>query len=241
MRWHLIEGIEGCHFAKENNCTAVVVDALRASCTAAMLLDAGAKEITLRNDATSALTFKEAHPEILLFGERHGLPPEGFDYGNSPRHVAAASGKSVGFTTTNGTALMLEAWGAPELLMGSVTNGLALVNHLTLGDRDVVLIPAGKVDDPEYHAQEDWVAAAAIVMLTDLEVGEGATAFREWSHMISMDGVEELFQTAPHAEVLREIDHAKDIAFCARPNITKALPRAAARTSSGIHLEDVNR
>lgn len=240
MRWHLIQGIEGCHFAKEQGCGAVVVDALRASCTAAMLFDAGATDITLVPDVQTALSFKAGNPGALLYGEREGLPPDGFDYGNSPRDVSAASGKSVGFTTSNGTALMLEAWGAPEVLMGSVTNGIALLNHLLALDRDVVLIPAGKADDPEFDAQEDWVAAAAIAMLTDLEIGEGATAYREWSHMISLDGVAKLFDTATHAEALRAINLAEDIAFCARPNITRAVPSASARMEYGIRLIDVN-
>jgi 2-phosphosulfolactate phosphatase len=236
MRWHIIEGIEGCRFAKEQGYSAVVVDALRASCTAAMLLDAGATDITLVPDVPTALAFKKSNPEGLLFGERDGLPPDGFDYGNSPRDVAAAMGKSVGFTTSNGTALMLEAWGAPEVYMGSVTNGLALVQQVMADDRDVVLIPAGNVADPEFSAQEDWVAASAIVMLADIEVGEGATAYREWSHMISLDGVRKLFETAPHSEVLRAIQLEEDIAYCAGPNRTRALPRADERSEYGIVL-----
>lgn len=238
MRWHIIEGKAGCAFAKEHGHTVVVVDALRASCTAAMLFDVGATDITLVPDISTALAWKSENPNGLLFGERDGLPPEGFDFGNSPRDVEAASGKSVGFTTSNGTSLMLEAWGAPEIYMASVTNSLALVQHLFAvnRERDVVLIPAGKIDDPEFSAQEDWVAAASIVTLTEHEVGEGATEFREWRHMVSLDGVANLFATAPHSDALREIALEEDIAFCARPNITNALPKAHAKTDFGIVL-----
>lgn len=236
MRWHIIEGIQGCTFAKENNLTAVIVDALRASCTAAMLFDAGAKDITLVPDVPAARALKQANPDLLLFGERDGLPPEGFDYGNSPREVAAAAGKSIAFTTSNGTALMLEAWGAPDLYMASVTNARALVQHLLTEDKDIVLIPAGNVTDPDFSAQEDWVAAAAIVMLTDHQVAEGATQFREWQHMISLDGIPKLFNTAPHADTFRKINLEQDITFCAKPNITNALPKAVAKTETGILL-----
>lgn len=238
MRWHFIEGAAGCRFAKEHEFAAVVVDALRASCTAAMMLHSGALEITLVPDVETAFAFREANQGALLFGEREGLPPEGFDYGNSPREVGAVSGKPAGFTTSNGTALMLEAWGAPNVLMGSVTNGLALVNHLLAGERDAVLIPAGKVNDPDFSAQEDWVAAATIAMLTEWEVGEGAAEYREWSHMIGMDGVAKLFGTAPHADTLRAIGLEEDIAFCARPNLTTALPRAVERTTFGVLLRN---
>lgn len=237
MRWHIIEGIEGCRYAKEHGHTAVIVDALRASCTAAMLLDAGATDITLVPDVAMALDFKKANPDALLFGEREGLPPKGFDYGNSPREVTAAKGKSIGFTTSNGTALMIEAFGAPEVYMASVTNGMALVQQVMAHDRDAVLIPAGNVADPEFSAQEDWVAAAAMVMLTDIEVGEGCTAFREWQHMISLDGVAKLFGSAPHSDALRAIGLEEDIRFCARPNLTTALPRAVGRSEIGIQLK----
>jgi 2-phosphosulfolactate phosphatase len=236
MHWHIIEGMEGCKFAKENDHTAVIVDALRASCTAAMLFDAGATDITLVPDIKTAHAWKTDNPEGLLFGERDGLPPEGFDFGNSPREVSAANGKSIGFTTSNGTALMLEAWGASQVYMASVTNAMALAQRLLPEEKDIVLIPAGKIDDPEFSAQEDWVAATAIVMQTDHEVGEGATEFREWRHMIGFDGVAKLFQTAPHSEVLRQIDLEDDIAYCARPNLTTALPTVQSRTQFGILL-----
>lgn len=232
----MIEGMDGCRYAREYGHTAVIVDALRASCTAAMLLDAGATEITLVPDVDTALKFKTANPDALLFGERNGLPPEGFDYGNSPREVAAAKGKSIGFTTSNGTALMIEAFGAPEVYMASVTNGMVLVQQVMALDRDAVLILAGNVSDPEFSAQEDWVAASAMVMLTDIEVGEGITAFREWRHMISLDGVAKLFDTAPHSDALRAIGLGEDIRFCARPNLTTALPRAVGRSEFGIQL-----
>ena len=239
MHWHVVEGRTGCAFAKAHGYTAVIVDALRASCTAAMLFEAGAEDITLVPDVESARALKATDPETLLFGERDGLPPSGFDYGNSPRDVSAAHGKSIAFTTSNGTALMLEAWGAPEVLMASVTNATALVQYVLQWESDVVLIPAGNVDDPEFSAQEDWVAAAAIVMLTDREVGEGTATLREWRHMISLDGVAKLFATAPHAERLRSIGLEEDIAFCARSNVTNALPKAAAKTDNGIVLRCV--
>lgn len=236
MRWHMIEGIDGCHFAKEQECVAVVVDALRASCTAAMLFDAGALDLTLVPDVETALRYKEEHPDALLYGERNGLPPEGFDFGNSPREVQGAKGKSVGFTTSNGTALMLEAFGASAVYMASVTNAFALVQQVLAQDRDAVLIPAGSVVDPDFSAQEDWVAATAIAMSTDIEVGDGCDAYRKWQHMISLDGVAKLFATAPHADALRAIGLQDDIGFCARPNLTRAVPVVESRNEFGIRL-----
>ncbi|PCJ57090.1 MAG: hypothetical protein COA73_11160 [Candidatus Hydrogenedentota bacterium] len=234
MRFHFIEGLAGCVYAKEHGCTAVIVDALRASATAAMLLDAGATELLLVPDVETAFRAKEANSDALLYGERGGVPPEGFDYGNSPQDCAPAEGKRVIFTTTNGTALALEAYGAPEVLLGTTVNASALVNYVVEQDRDVVLIPAGKVSDSEYSAQEDWVAAASMGMLVDMEVDEGAAAYREWQHLISLDGVAKLFATAPHAEELRKVNLESDIAYCARRDLTKAVPQIVERNEFGL-------
>lgn len=239
MHIHIIEGAEGCRVAREQGYTAVIVDALRASCTATMLLEAGAHGITLVPNVPSALALKEQHPEFLLFGERNGLPPEGFDYGNSPRTVDAARDRSIGFTTSNGTALMLEAWGAPEVLMASVTNMASLIERISGQERDVVLVPAGNVADPEFSAQEDWVAATAIALRAGIPLGEGEAESRQWASRIEHEGIEALFASAPHAEKLRAVGLEDDIAFCAQVNIAAAIPRATSLTDSSLLLERV--
>ena len=238
MTWHIIEGKAGCDYAKEHACAAVIVDALRASATAAMLLDAGATEILVVAEVDDALQAKESRPDALLYGERGGLPPEGFDYGNSPKDAHAAKGRPVIFTTSNGSKRLHQAYGAPTLYLGSTVNALALVQSLSAQDRDVVLIPAGKVGDPEFDAQEDWVAATAIAMLADAPIGEGALPFRHWRQRIELDGVQKLFQTAPHAQTLKELGLQDDIALCARPNITNALPKAVALQDNAIILRN---
>jgi 2-phosphosulfolactate phosphatase len=239
MSINIIEGIAGCHFAREHNCTAIVVDALRASCTATMLFEAGAQSITLVPDVPTALAFKQNNPDSLIFGERKGLAPEGFDFGNSPRTVSAAKDRIIAFTTSNGTALMLEAWGAPELLMATVTNASAVVQHIALYEHDIVLIPAGNVEDPSFSAQEDWVAASVIAMSAGLEIGEGAEKYEYWSARIELQGVDELFDSAPHSSNLRAVNLESDIAYCAQVNIGTAIPRATALVNFGLVLEQV--
>jgi len=240
MRWHIIEGYEGCTFAKENGHVAVIVDALRASTTAAMLFNVGTTDLTLVQDVDTALRLKADKPDVMLFGERGGLPPDGFDFGNSPLDAHHAKGRPVGFTTTNGTTLVREALGAQDVYMASCINGLRLVQEVLSQENDVVLIPAARVDEPEHIGQEDWTAAAAIVMLTDQEVGEGVTAFREWQHMISLDGVQKLFRTSEHGQHLINLGLGEDVDFCARPNQTTALPKVNGTTEFGIELINRN-
>ncbi|MCP4640403.1 MAG: 2-phosphosulfolactate phosphatase, partial [bacterium] len=143
MKYHIIEGAAGCAYAVENHCVAVVVDALRASATGAMLLDAGATEIIAVRELAEAYAAKQAFPDALLFGERGGLPPEDFDAGNSPRTVSVAQGRRVVFTTTTGAGRLVESWGAEAIYMGSTVNAAAVAATAATHETDVVLIPAG--------------------------------------------------------------------------------------------------
>lgn len=234
MTLHLIEGEAGCAFACDNRCVAVIVDALRASATAAMLLDAGATEIHIVREVAEALELRDQLSDALLFGERGGLPLDGFDYGNSPRDVAIAAGRTIVFTTTTGSMRLVDAFGAAALYMGSTTNATAVLRAAARHGTDVVLIPAGLAGDPEFDAQEDWTAAAAIAMLSDASVGEGALLYRDWRQKIELDGLGALFDAAPHAEKLRAVGCEADIAFCARMDVTRAVPEAVSRTEFGV-------
>ncbi|MCH7959081.1 MAG: 2-phosphosulfolactate phosphatase [Candidatus Hydrogenedentes bacterium] len=236
MTWHIIEGEAGCAYARDHDCVAIVVDALRASATAAMLLNVGAVELYMVGTVEDAFVARAAFPDALLFGERGGLPPKGFDFGNSPREVAAAAGRSIIFTTTTGSTRVLQAQGAHAVYMGTTVNALGVLRAVLAHERDIVLIPAGKLDDPEFDAQEDWIAASAIAMLADATVEEGALWYREWRQRIELDGVPRLFEAAPHAAHLRKVDLGEDIAFCARMNVTDAVPLAREITEFGVRM-----
>lgn len=234
MTWHLIEGEAGCAYARDHHCAAVIVDALRASATAAALLDCGATEILVVGDVDEAVRARrEFWTDALLFGERGGLPPEGFDYGNSPADAPHARNRRVIFTTSNGSARLLQASGAASIHFGTTTNAAALVHYLAHHPCDVVLIPAANVAEPGYDAQEDWVAAAAIAMLADAPIGEGALYYRDTRQLIELDGVLNLFQSAPHAENLRKVGLASDIALCARMNTAQSVPTVRSKSSYG--------
>lgn len=240
MKWHIIEGSEGCEFAVRNNSVAIVVDSIRASATAAMLLDVGAIEIITVHKVEEAYSAKKIWPDALLFGERNGLPPEGFDFGNSPRDVSKAMGHRVIFTTTTGTQRTVDAWGSPAVLMGTTLNAAATAKTAMSYNKDIVLIPAGLSGDPSFNAQEDWVAASYIAMEFADRVHLGREHFDLWRQRIDDEGIETLFDTAPHADKLRAIGLESDIDFCAQIDITDAVPCAVAKNDFGIVLKNGN-
>lgn len=235
MKWHLIEGAQGCAFAVEHRCVAIIVDALRASATAAMCLHEGASGLVVVQEVADAFAAQRQFPDALLFGERGGLPPEGFDAGNSPRDTAIARGREVIFTTTTGAGRMVAAWGAQAVYMGTTVNATAVADAASRHGTDVVLIPAGLSTDPTLDAQEDWAAAAAILLTRQApDVGEGRSTFEKWARRIETEGILQLFMTAPHADKLRAVGLEDDIPFCAQVDITNAVPQAIDRVPTGL-------
>lgn len=244
MRAHVIEGTEGCAFAAKHRAVAVVVDALRASATAAALLHAGALEILAVPGVNDALAARRERPDVLLYGERGGLPPEGFDYGNSPAEAHHAAGRRVVFTTTTGAGRLSQCAGAAAVLMGTVVNAsaaVAAVRRLAGPDGGVVFIPAGLMDDPAFDAQEDRAAAVFLVerlraACPRVEIGEGRDLHAAYAARLAEEGILRLFETAPHAEKLRRIHLESDIPLCAEPDRYPAVPLAAAFPREGVLL-----
>ncbi|MFA7691408.1 MAG: 2-phosphosulfolactate phosphatase [Candidatus Hydrogenedentales bacterium] len=243
MNIHLIEGDAGCRFAVEHQGIAVIVDALRASATAAALLDGGAERLCVVGEVKEAFALKELWPDALLFGERGGLPPAGFDYGNSPQDAQAAKGKRVIFTTTTGAGRLVAAKDASQAIMASVVNTAALVRYLKdRGEKDLVIIPAGLMGDPHFDGLEDWTGAAWIAAQVyesgDHQWGEGYDAYKRIKTRIDREGVAALFSRSPHADKLRAVNLEADIERCARIDCYHSVPLATEQISTGLLLQD---
>jgi 2-phosphosulfolactate phosphatase len=143
--------------------TVVVIDVLRASTTLAAALAAGAKQIVpcLEVDEARQLA-RDRHADgpVLLGGERQGKPISGFDLGNAPAEYVPeqVAGRTIVFTTTNGTRAMMRCLGAERVLIGAFVNLAALVRALANVER-IELICAGT---DRRVSWEDVLAAGAI-------------------------------------------------------------------------------
>ena len=142
--------------------SCVVIDVLRATTTMIHALAAGARAVI------PCLTIDEARRRAaelpagtaVLGGERHGLPIEGFDLGNSPAEYTSAEvgGKVVVLTTTNGTRALLRAAGARDVVIGAFVNLSALCRHVADSER-LDVICAGT---DGHVTEEDVLLAGAI-------------------------------------------------------------------------------
>lgn len=126
--------------------TVVVIDVLRASTVIVHALAAGAREVIpcLEIEDARQVAARLPKGQAILGGERGGLPIEGFDLGNSPSEYTAerVAGKTVVFTTTNGTRAMQQCRQARRVLIGALVNASAIVEAVAAEDQ-VHLMCAG--------------------------------------------------------------------------------------------------
>ncbi|HET6426045.1 MAG TPA: 2-phosphosulfolactate phosphatase [Planctomycetaceae bacterium] len=144
---------------------AVILDILRASTTIVHALANGAQCVipTLTIEDAQSVARGFAHRgDYLLGGEREGVLIDGFDHDNNPfaytREVV--QGKTIIFTTTNGTKALLRASAADRVLIGSFVNLQAVVNVLAEDTRPIHLVCAGTKGK---ITAEDSLCAGAII------------------------------------------------------------------------------
>lgn len=150
----------------------VVIDVLRAFSTAAYAFEAGAKSIRLVSTVEEAFLLKAQLPEVLLMGEAHGLPIEGFDYGNSPTQLAQQNltGRELIQRTTAGTQGVTRSINADILLASSFCCAKATAEYIKeLPEQDITFIITGQ--RPNGRGAED---AACADYLEDLLTGKKA-------------------------------------------------------------------
>jgi 2-phosphosulfolactate phosphatase len=99
----------------------VVIDVIRAFTNAAFAFSRGAREIYPVRGVEEALELKQQIPGSLVCGEVGGLPPEGFDFGNSPTHTNTLdlSGKVLIQRTGAGTQGAVRSVNAERMVAAS--------------------------------------------------------------------------------------------------------------------------
>jgi len=98
---------------------------------------------------------------ILLGGERNGVKIDGFDLGNSPQSYTSeiVAGKTLIFTTTNGTVAMNGVRFAKSILLAALVNSAAVVRQLS-SEEKIIIVCAGTCGE---ETEEDLLTAGSIV------------------------------------------------------------------------------
>ncbi len=192
---------------------AVVIDVLRASTTMVHALHAGAIEVVPCLEVNEAVALAAAMPaaSVVLGGERQGVLIPGFDLANSPADYTPSrvGGKTVLFTTTNGTRALMRCRLARRVLVGGFVNASAVVGEL-LGEARVHLLCAGSGGQ---ISRDDLLGAGLLVDRLEREgrsacgLNAQATAAREeWAASFPLSAGAGVEPPAPErlAEELRK-------------------------------------
>lgn len=137
--------VEEMHLRDKN---VVVIDVLRASTTIAAALNQGAKEIIPVASVEGAVKISGSlfGDVTLRGGERNGKVIDGFNLGNSPREYTseAVRGKSIIYTTTNGSGALVKSRYARHLVVGGFVNFSQVATFLKELKDDFVILCAGR-------------------------------------------------------------------------------------------------
>jgi 2-phosphosulfolactate phosphatase len=214
--------------------TALIIDVLRASTTIITALSNGCDAVVPVANPQDARQRAAETPNgtALVAGERQGEPIPGFDLSNSPVEFQSphVRGKTVFFTTSNGTRALLAARAAEAIGITALVNVTAAAAWAAGAGRDVTIVCAGSHGK---HSLEDWtcgglaveriLAAMPTAVLTD-----AARDALETGRRYAAD-VGRLKQDAPWARRLIAAGRAADVDVCLRLDTTKLVPRYVAK------------
>ena len=212
----------------------IVIDVLRATTMITRWFELGGTELyPVRNpdEARKLISdLRERGSDPLLMGEVNGIPPEGFDLGNSPadlNYKVVQEHYCGVISTTNGTVALLEAAssGSP-VIASSLRNASAVIDHaLTLGNNIGVLC-SGRKGRP---CLEDTLCAGALV--DDLNFRYANKILMSDSAKIALtvwndrgENLEEYIRKSDHAKFLEHIGFSEDIKFCSEYDACTVVP-----------------
>jgi len=209
--------------------SAIVIDVVRASTTIVAALAGGARAVVPVSSPEDARARGRAWRDglVLVGGERGGNPPPGFDCGNSPTEYTPArvAGRTVIFTTTNGTRALLAVAGARRVAVAGFVNATAVTRWAEAEPGDLLLVCAG---ERGRFCLEDAVCAGLLV--SRLARGRGAltdaarAAQGLWSRYAG--DLEEMLRDATWAQVLTAQGRGADLPLCVALDAYDVVPVA---------------
>lgn len=137
----------------------VIIDVLRASSAICTAFSNGAASIIPVSEIDEARQYK--NKGFLVAAERDGYVLDFADFGNSPFNFTRdkVEGKTIVYSTTNGTRIIELASSSYLTVIGTFLNISSLTNWLIKQERDIILFCAGWKDKVNL---EDSICAGAI-------------------------------------------------------------------------------
>jgi len=228
---------------------AIAIDVLRATTTLPVLFDRGCPRVWLAAGVDAARSIGRATGRLIC-GEQGGLPPHGFDHGNSPVEFARVdlTGREIVFATTNGTATLRACSPARRVYAASFVNLTAAVHTALRSLEAAVAGPAeptaGRLliacaGTRDRFSLED-AACAGLMVRTVLATCPGAelddpaqAALRLYASFASPA---DAIRAARNARGLTSLGLAADVDFCAQLDVTQTVPQLHPDSPWPLHL-----
>ena len=156
MKFHYTT-LETCHTATG---IVLIIDVLRAFSTAAYAFSRGAKEIILVSAVEKALALKSQIPNAKVMGEVGGLPPKGFDFGNSPTRILEhdLTGLTIIQRTGAGTQGAVRCVNAEVMLATSFVVAKPTIDYaLRLNPQEITFVITGGEGNDEDAACAEYL------------------------------------------------------------------------------------
>jgi 2-phosphosulfolactate phosphatase len=203
----------------------VILDILRASSAICTAFANGASSIIPVAEVSEAREYKSRG--FLVAAERDGYVLDFADFGNSPFNFTKekVEGKTIVYSTTNGTGLLNLTSGSYQTVVGSFLNISSLTRWLLRQEKNVLLMCAGWKN--RFNI-EDTICAGAIAERL-LSSGSFTTkcdstyaAADLWS--LAKTDLVEYIEKAAQRTRLRDKNLDDCIGFCLTPDFTVKIP-----------------
>jgi len=209
---------------------AVIIDVLRASSSIVTAFHNQCHQIIPVTEVETArkLAAFQSKDTTLLCGEREGRKIQGFHLGNSPNEytLEKVKHKTLIFTSTNGSRLMIKSKEADISIVASFINISAVVAYLVHKNKDVVILCAGSYGQ---FSLEDTVCGGLIsaklfkqldkkLVFDDLMLAAMLLSQKFDNDIIKM------LHLAKHGRYLINIGFQNDLVTCARLDSIDLVP-----------------
>lgn len=203
----------------------VVIDIMRATTSICAAIAAGANGIIPVGSVEDAKKMKEAG--YILAAERNGIVLDFADFGNSPNLFTPerVGGKTIAYSTTNGTQAIKMAKGAKNVIIGAFVNLSRVVEFLISDDSDIVILCSGWKN--KFNIEDSLCAGAMATKL--IESGKFSTICDATNASIDLWNIArtdlmKYIEKAAHRHRLRGIVTDEVVEYCHTTDIVNVLP-----------------
>jgi 2-phosphosulfolactate phosphatase len=212
-------------FYQDKNVIVIVVDTLRATsaiCTAFMN---GVKKLIPVGTVDEARSYKKKG--YLVAAERDGFVLDFADFGNSPFNFTSdrVKGKTIVYSTTNGTQAIQVAGSCYKVIIGSFLNLSAICEWAMQQNRNVLILCAAWRN--KFNLEDSVLAGAIVERLLGNKkyytICDSALAALDlW--LLSKSDLVGYIDKAAHRSRLRDRGLDDVIEYCHTPDLTDVIP-----------------